>query len=56
LIYKYSKERKTKEYELYQMMREKGTVIEKIFINQKDGEEAKGEGNKVIDAINKEKS
>lgn len=57
LIYKYSKERKEKQFELFDVMKTKGQNIEQMYINP-DGpvEENKDAENSIMDAIRKNHS
>jgi hypothetical protein len=58
LIYKYSKERKEKQFELFDMMQKKGQKIEKDFASKKDesGDENKDDESKFVNTIRKHTS
>lgn len=53
LIYRYSKERKEKQFELFDLMQKKGVNIEKAFASKKDSssEENKDDENKFVNTI-----
>lgn len=54
LIYKYSRERKEKQFELYNLMQKKGASIEQAYANKNSsGEEQKDEEGRVIDMMRK---
>jgi hypothetical protein len=53
LIYKYSKERKEKQFELFDMMQKKGLKIEKDYASKKD---ESGDEKNFVDTIRKHTS
>lgn len=54
LIYKYSKERKEKQFELYEVMRNKGMKLEQEYTSKKNTGHEENKDEEIIDAIRKQ--
>lgn len=56
LIYKYSKERKEKQFELYEVMRNKGQKLEQEYASKRDSVTEENKEDDIIDSIRKQTS
>lgn len=55
LIYKYSKERKERQWEFFDLLRQRGQKIEKVYVNRNDSskEDIKDE-NEILEVVRKQ--